>query len=294
MKKVLYLTSGFFLFCIILLIIILLSLTVNKRVEQDEYGITINKFTTQIGPLLEQGSHTLAVGDKFIIIKSIFIHREYDFVCMTYDKLLIDISISFQYQYIKNRIIEEIFYKFGDENKFLIYMDAAVQSSVYSTCGNYHAEDFYVSRGSIENQMMIDMKVNMNKFDIGIDINLIQLKNVNLPTEFTTSITNKQLIDQNIVTQTNQRTSEIINANTILYQSKINYDISIINANNTAKIILQTAQINKDIEIYNWNQKAISILNIMTNLNLNSTQLCEYIELELMKNSKNSYIIMDV
>src|SRR3990167_1291281 len=83
-----------------ILLIVLPAITVNKRVEQNEVGIFVNSFTTDVVGPYEQGSYTINVGDSIILFTRIVQDSGLeDIICLSNDKITIDLNVFIQFQY---------------------------------------------------------------------------------------------------------------------------------------------------------------------------------------------------
>lgn len=285
-RRATYWTLGIiFILGTVLLMIVLLSLCVNQKVEQDEYAVFINGFTTDVRGVFTQGTYTSDVGDTIVRFKRTFQLLEYDpLECMSYDQLILSLTISLQFQYAESAIMPIILMQFDTEDNFKNFLIGKIADSIISTCGNYTAEDYYSIRGSIETTMYNSVISQVNMLNIGLDIIFLQLKNIDFPDDFATAITTKQLIEQQTVTQLNSRTSQLITANTTYLSSLQTANIILISANNTAEINIQQAHINEQIIINQWAQRAIAYNSIKQNLGLNASSLINYLEYEIIRN----------
>jgi hypothetical protein len=270
----------------IILMIVLLSTTVNKKVEQNEYAVTKNRFTTDINGVYEQNTYNLKVGDSLIKFKRTFQQLSLDSVsCMTSDKIVIDLDISLQDQYQKDAIIPIILYKFDDEKNYKYFFTNAIIGSIIDACSLYNSIDYYTIRSQIESAIANQTLETINNADIGLEIKFLQLRNIQFPQDLSNIITQKQLVDQQRITELNRRVSDLIAANTTYLESQQQAIAIDINANNLAAINLNAANIQQQVIINKWNQRGEAYLSIKTKNNLNDTQMIDYIKYLILQTS---------
>ncbi len=282
-----YYTIGISVFAGLLLMAVLLGLCVNVKVGQNSYMITYNSFTTDISSVREQGTYTILPGDnKVTLTRTLQTVNNGDITCLSNDRLVLVLTVSVQFQYIKDEIIPIIFYQFSNENNFQTYLVNLVTSSIISTCGLYTAEQYYDNRGAIETSLFNQLVLAVNSSTSVVDIQFLQLKNIAFPDGFANIITQKQLVQQQEVTELNARTSQLINANTTLLTSQQSAEILLINANNQAEIILNQAQATKDVILTFWQQRSLAYQSIMRGMNLNASDFLQYLRSTIIQTSQ--------
>ena len=275
----------------LLLLIILPAITVNQKVAQDEYAVFVNRYTTEVSGIHSQGAYTLAVGDAIIRFPRTFQHLDFPLIqCMSYDQLVLDLTVSLQFQYHQEAIIPIIMMQFGDEENYQNFFRYKIMSSIIDTCGNYTAEDYYTVRAQIEGTMFQRVVGFIEDSDLGLEVIFLQLKNIDFPDQFAKAITTKQLVQQDAVTQTNSRTSQLIKAGTGLLESQKKAQITVINANNTARINVDRALTERNVIVEQWRQRGIAYNSVKTNLHLNDSQFINYLEFEIVRNGQHPVV----
>jgi regulator of protease activity HflC (stomatin/prohibitin superfamily) len=278
---------GIVIFGGIITMISLLSLYVSYPVEQSEYAVGYDTYNMKFTKIYTQGKYPIKVGEKMYIIKRTLQDIDKKLICMTKDKILINLSIEIQYKYNKEDLIEKILKKFSSIGYFNIFLFDRITSSVINSCLEYNAEEYYTDRSIIDKKMYNDLINNINNYYLGVDIEFFQLINIKFPQKISKSITKKQNIEQQSLTAQNDRASLITEANTILLEMKKQADILIINANNNANITLNNAFINSQIQQVLWNNRAYTYLHSNDVLELNSTDLIDYIQSSLISKSNS-------
>jgi regulator of protease activity HflC (stomatin/prohibitin superfamily) len=271
--------------------IVLVSLTAFKKVEQKEYGIVYNNFTKQFGRVYEQGTYTLNVGDVLFKKDRTLIDVGLNTLnCISKDKITITLTLSAQYQLNKQDLIDVVLKQFDE--KYDTFLSSIVSNIILRVCGFYNAEEFYLTRGVIDINMFNALinEINNSTRSLGSTIVNFQLQNIRFPQSYEDAITQKQLVIQNMITSQNNRTTQLILANTSLLQNQRQAQILIINANNQAQILINQAQTSYDIIVDQWTQRSAVYASIMTNLKLNQSQFLEYLKAEAIRDSESPVI----
>lgn len=263
----------------------LLGVSVNKVVENNEYGVVYyGKTTMEFGNIYEQGIYSISPGASMMIF-----HRTLQDVdtgtigCFSSDRIQITLTVAAQYQLVKNDIIPAILQTYGGNDEFVKILSFVIKNLIIERCGQYSAEDFYNFRAEIDQDMYQTVLVDVNNNTIGATIEFFQLINIGFPTEFSHAITGKQIVIQEAVTKLNQRSSLLTAANTTLLQAQRTANITLLNAYNTAEINLRTANTTRDIIFTQWLKRAESYLSIMTTLGLNETGFIEYLRNDVLR-----------
>lgn len=277
-KKIGIFVGGFLTFSGVILMIVLLSLTVNKEVKQDEYAVGYNTFEMEFTEVRSQGKYVTEVGEEFIILKRTLQEFSTDLECLSKDKVLLDLSFALQYQYSEGDLIPIILRQFGENGVYKKFIKNHILSSVSETCLKYNAEDYYTIRSTIDIDMFDSLVVKINDQDIGTTIEFFQLVNIGFPPEFSAKITEKQHVQQTGDTAINDRASILTDANTELLEAEREATISVINANNTASININKANANANSQKALWDQRAFAYENAAMTLGFNGTDMISYIK----------------
>jgi regulator of protease activity HflC (stomatin/prohibitin superfamily) len=284
----------FWIFASIILFIVLLSVTVNQAVAQNEYVVGYNNYTQEFTKIYSQGKYTIDVGELFIPFTRTVQEFNSDIDCLTQDKVEITLTFAIQYQYQEDYLIPIILQKFGNNKNYKNWFQASVYSSIQESSLKFNAIDYYSQRGTVDSTMYNDLVVNINKLvlddsNMGTLINFFQLVNIKFPTSFSTIIQQKQNIQQSELTATNNRTSLITNANTQLLEAQRTADIIILNANYSAIININEAEALANVELQKWTNRAIAYSQAKDNLNFNASQMVQYLKSENLRNSNKLF-----
>lgn len=271
--------------CVIIIGFVLLGISVNKKVENNEYGIVYYGSTTmEFGDTYEQGIYSIPPGAEL----KIFIRTLQDvdlepITCYSSDKIVITLTVSVQYQLVKDNIIDIILKKYGGNGNFKNILRSIVQNIIINRCGQYNAEDYYIKRAIIDQDMHQNLLNDINNNSIGATIEFFQLINIEFPSDFSNIINRKQVVIQNKTTILNQRVSLLTAANTTLFQAQKTANITIETALNTARINLKQAQIQSEIITTQWYNRALAYSEIKTRLNLSDEQFIQYLRSDILR-----------
>jgi len=265
----------------------LLAMYVGYQVQQSQYAVGYDNYNMEFTKIYEQGKYPIRVGEEMIIIERTLQDYNKDLTCMTKDKILIGLSIGIQYQYQKKDIIDKILREFSTINNFNGFLFDRITSSIINSCLVYNAEDYYTERSIIDRHMYDNLILNVNNYNLGVLIEFFQLINIKFPSEISNAISEKQNIEQESLTAINQRTSKLTEANTELFEMQRQAEILIINAYATSNITLNQAESNSQIQQILWANRAYAYSHANDVLGLNSTQLIDYIQSDLISKSEN-------
>lgn len=271
----------------IITMITLLAMYVSYPVAQSEYAVGYDTYNMKFTKIYEQGKYPIRVGEEMIIIERTLQDFNRDLTCMTKDKILIGLSIGLQYQYQKNDLIDKILKEFSSVNNFETFLFDRITSSIINSCLVYDAEEYYTVRSSIDRYMYNRLIIDVNNYDLGATIGFFQLINIQYPVQISNAISQKQNIEQEALTTTNERASKLTEANTKKLEMERKADIQIINANIASNVTLNQAQANFQIQQVLWDNRAFAYSHAKDVLGLNSTELIDYIQSDLISKSDN-------
>lgn len=267
--------------------ITLLAMYVSYPVAQSEYAVGYDTYNMKFTKIYEQGKYPIRVGEEMIIIERTLQDFNRDLTCMTKDKILIGLSIGLQYQYQRDDLIDKILKEFSSVNNFETFLFDRITSSIINSCLAYDAEEYYTKRSSIDRHMYNRLIIDINNYDLGATIGFFQLINIQYPVQISNAISQKQNIEQEALTITNERASKLTEANTKKLEMERKADIQIINANIASNITLNQAQANFQIQQVLWDNRAYAYSHAKDVLGLNSTELIDYIQSDLISKSDN-------
>lgn len=284
--------GSIFAFCIIIIGFALIGVSVNKKIENNEYGIEFHKSTTmEFGKIHEQGIYSIPPGSEMLIFVRTLQDVDSGIIdCFSSDKIVIKLTIAVQYQLVKEQIIPIILKKFDGNDNFKNILKFIVQNIIINRCGQFTAENYYDQRAIIDKDMYDSLVAEVNNNTLGATIEFFQLINIQFPDKFSQAISEKQITIQKEITTLNERTSLIIQANTSLLQAKRQAEIILINAQNTVNINLRQANTTKLVVENQWVQRGLAFNSIKTSLNLTQEQFIQYLKSEIIRTRTNAII----
>ena len=219
-----------------------LGLTINKRVNQDEYAIFHNIYTEQLSDTKTQGTYNLNLGDEIWRVPSIVQPLEFsNLVCLSSDGVRTTLDITVQYKYNQESIRSKLYMEFGGDDQYRQAFTLQVAASIYKSCGNFTAALYYDDRATIESLYNAWLIADIDRSGLNIAISNLQLKNVDFPESLKSAIAAKQAAKQDAVTATNSRNSQLIAARTIMLEAQRQANLKVIAANATATVNLAQA-----------------------------------------------------
>lgn len=241
----------------VVLLVTLLPLSV-KQVNHDEYGIHWRKVLHNIdGDLpLGEGRHLLKPDSKLFMYPSKNVLSENTYLCMTKDGVEIEVTITVQFVYDKNEIIDA-FNEFGEALNSNSFIEETIIDSVLDACANSTAADFYSKRGIVENLIVNSVGDHLiNSKSHVTSGGSTQLKNFKYPDEFGNIIQQIQATEQQIQVLLNQRVQKITEAETNLAREKVIKNTKIQEAEINSNIILFKANQDATAQKFFWNKTA--------------------------------------
>jgi len=272
----------------VVLLIVLLVETVNYEVTQTDYAIGYDTYGMKFTKVYEQGRHVKQVGEHWTKIqRTLQEMNKDDEECLTNDKVLVDLTYSLQFGYLKEDLISIIKRLFHDDGNYKSMLRNLVESSIATTCTNYKAEDFYNKRSTIDEAMFANLLIAVNDQNIGSEIAFFQLQNIGFPTEFSDLIALKQNTQQEAQTALNDRQSILTQANTGLLEAGRTAEIILIDAYNAANITLNSATTNSTAQQELWYNRAFAYKQTQLTLGYNGSDTIAYIVSENVQVANN-------
>lgn len=285
-KRTLWITLGSILFvCLLIIGFTLLGVSVNKKVENNQYGLAYyERSTMKFGDIKEQGIYAIPPGATMLRFPRTFQDVDLGTIkCFSKDKILLELAVKVQYQLIKEDIIPVILKQYGSNAAFRDILKYIVESEIMIVCGQYTGAQYYENRTDIDSAMSDRLKDAVNNNSSGATIGFFQLINIQFPQAFSDVITDKQIAIQQATTALNARQSQLITANTSLLQAQRQASITIATANNNAQIILQQANATSQTVFNQWNQRGLAWKSIKDSLGLDQQGFIDFLKNEVLR-----------
>lgn len=279
------LCCSFFTVASVLLMIVLLSVTVNRSVDQSDYGILYDHFNMKFdNNVKEQGKYTTGVGvDIYLFQRTVRTFPLSVVQCYSNDKVTMSLEVTVQTQYREQSLISVIMKQFSNAKNYDNFLSLIIKSTILATCLQFQSEDFYLIRSTIDSAMFNNLQAAINTKDYGSDVQFFQLSKIDLPVTLANIITQKQNVDQQLVTAKNDRQNHLTQAVTRQLQAEQTIRVTNIQANNTASVIINKANVNKAIVQTQWNSRAQAYKAIVSGFSLNAQSFADYLHAELIR-----------
>jgi regulator of protease activity HflC (stomatin/prohibitin superfamily) len=273
---------------VLFFIMILMLFSSITYIEQNEYGVVTNTYTEQFeDDILIQGTYLYLPGYKITRFKRTIQNIELgDFECITKDEIKISIHVSTQFQFKKKALIPIVLMQFDNQNRYLDFLNSLMRSIVLNSCLEFNTIQYYEQRTTVDKEINDNLVNFINNGNYGSTVEFFQLTDITYPDDYISILHEKQNIKQELITQQNNRNTEVVKANTDRMEFQKNANINIIDAMAYQNITLYNAYENENIIKNKWEYYADIFELVMNDFNFNSTQSINYIKYEIIGNSK--------
>jgi len=247
-------------------------------INHDEYGIKYNKVSRKVDTsnIYTEGRIYVQPGETMFRYQRRFVTVDFNedenaVDCISIDGIYINLLLTFQYQIIRDELFD-ILFEWGQMGDYDNYITLLSRESIRQTCSYFTVNDFASARGTVEQQMQANLASDFNSSRAHAVGGLLQLKNVEYPSDYNNAILARQQAEQDLVNAVNERPNLLVQANTTLNVANYTAYQQIINAQAQAQAILQLA--NADAQAINqtWVQRANAYKEVMVALNMNATE----------------------
>jgi len=284
------------IFIILLLLYLLISMDV---VEPLEYGLPYNKFTKSIGKsAYDSGRYILNPFKSFLKYPKNLVTIEFSenkkaeaapLQTRTGEGLSVILSVSFQYQLIKEKISD--LYNLANINFHSTFVRIS-RDVILKVGGMFNATDYWMNRVKIAEIMKLNMDKELFKA-YGHCVSL-QLLKIELPKTYEDSIVQTQVEMQKINMRKFEQSAELIRQNSLVIISEAEQKIRITNATGLAeasriKAFAKANALNNTINAENMMYKLA-----MDELEFTQEELLKYIYLDSIMNQNKAKLLFDV
>lgn len=261
-----------------------------KDIDSDEVVVVHNTYNGGLSDPQTQKKTLKWVWQEWFVFRKSLISKTYNTDCWSQDSVDIKFDVSLQYHYVDSDLSHTI-KEFGTETKYLAYVDKFLLDSIITLCSDYTSIQYYLLRDNIDTALYDNITHNIQKIDkFGIVVDSVQLTNIVLPNELKSVIETKQNTELGISVANNNRDIKITNAYALLNTTKQEAETIKINANTTANSNILQAQQQSNSEINSWNYTGIALKYVKDTMQLNETQLLNYLRDEIIRRSPHLYV----
>ena len=196
----------------VIIAIVLLVLSIN-RIEQNTFAIAYCKEQRTVSDVNEDGLYTFCPDVTLFQYDRKFIDNDMNINCYTKDGVIIELTLTTQYQLLKDELLD-VFYEWGKQERIDDYIDIIIKDAIWNVCPVYNAIEFYNQRGQIEQHMITNITNVVDAANAHVKTGAVQLTNIKLPDKLMNQIHAKQIALEQVDIERNKRDQIIIDAET--------------------------------------------------------------------------------
>lgn len=283
---------------VLFLAIIILPLSL-KKVGSTEFGISYTKYSKQLDDAARSGGlYTGPPGFKFIKFPSLYITADLpESTCVSKDGLRVNYDVTFQYR-MEERDLKPAILKYRNFENWARIVEVAGNSAVQHACSLFEVSNFQNKRGVIQSTMEDYLRIKLegvegSSDDVGVYATALslQLRNVDLPSEYREAVSEKQQAAEDITLAKNQRLQLTTKARTQLLSAREEAKKINDTAINEAEVLLTEAALKaEEIEI-SYRTEAEVIRGVKEDLGLTSEGVLAYMTTRMYSEAEGLEIV---
>jgi len=268
-----------------------------SRVDENDYGVQYNIHKKQLDDAIKSGGlFTGPPGFKFITFPSTFVTADFDNrTCVSRDGLRVSLSVTFQYQIIQDQLLPAIL-KYRNFFKWADVVEAAGLSAIHHTCAEFRISNFQNKRGEIQTRMEENLRLKLEGDEEagreGVFARAIslQLRNLELPSEYSNAVEEKQSAEEDISLAKNQRLQETTKAQTELLAAQEEARKILDTARNEADVVLTEARLKAEETTFAFEKEAETIVDVRDSLELTTEGVLSYLATSMVSEAQNLHV----
>lgn len=277
-RDILIATSGTLGVIGIVLFVVLMALSF-KDVQYDEYAIEYYKGTRTVRKkILEEGKQYVLPSTDLFIYPRVFVTQNFidgkSVDCISSDGIYMGIHVTYQYQLRKNEIRDSLF-EYGKYDKLKEYLYTLSRDVIKDVCGTYTAEEFILSRGNFENDILAKLNQIFGESKTHADIGFVQVRSVIHPQQYEAANQAKQVVEQKIDVALNERTQILTEAKTRLLEAQEEAKSILIQAESEALSAIAKANATATATLVKWEKREIVFGELMKELDMDTSEFVE-------------------
>jgi len=242
----------------IIIVAVLLGTSIRK-VEQNTLAIPYCTISRSVGDVLDDGLYNFCPDVELFTYDRKFIDNDLRLNCLTMDGLVMTLDVTVQYQLLKDELID-VFYEFGRQESLDTYIDTIAKSTIRDVCALYNGNDFYNKRGIIEQNIISNVTLSVDRANAHVITGFIQLKNIALPTQLQEAINGKQLALEDVDVAKNERQQALIDLETQKLQAIENLKIKELQARAAGDAVIINAREKAEARMTTWKERTAAII----------------------------------
>jgi len=257
MSKAVIVTSSTVAICAIIVIIVCLSCSYSK-VEMTEVGLLYSHASRKIDrtQIYTAGRYYVGVGGEFITFP--ITQQELQlppFESRTADGLKIELQVSLNYKIQKEfKKVLAIYDHFGANCQSFI--SRLAMNIIRDASANFTAFAYSVNRSQVSVEMETAIRDDMA--EIGFDLESVQLLNIQFPTNFSTTLSNTLMLQQQVTQAEKDKAAELVSLEGEYSKSNITADGLISDAMSEATSIKENADADAESLLFTLEKEGIS------------------------------------
>ena len=263
------------------------------KVDNNEYGVQYNVHKKQLDDASKSGGLFLGPpGYKFIKFPSTYLTVDMnDRTCVSRDGLRVRVSVTFQYRMTEENVLPAIV-KYREFTEWAKVVEAAGLSAIHHSCSEFNISNFQNQRGQIQATMQENVRLKLEGdperglegvYAMAVSL---QLRNLELPSEYTAAISEKQSAEEDIALAQNQRKQEKTKAETNLLRAQEEARKIRDTAINEAEVLLTEATLKAEETIFSFEKEAETIVQVKQALNLTTEGVLAYLANTLLSEAQ--------
>jgi len=280
-----------------------------RKVEETQYGLLYNRWSKLLDEEAQSGGlFPGPPGFRFIKFPSTFVTVDLnDRFCVSRDGLIVEFSVTFQYQMTAENMFPAV-ERYRDFEKWDRIVTEAGLSAIHHTCSDFQISNFQNKRGEIqsvmEDNLRLKLEGNVTAADDDDDDESwgsnrgvyaraisLQLRNLELPEEYSDAVREKQSAEEDIALAINQRQQETTRARTALLRAREEARKILDTANNDVAIFLTEARLAANETSYAFEQETRTLVDAKTALGLSTDGVLAYLGSSLLEDEAKPLVV---
>lgn len=294
-----------------------------KKLSSVEYGIEYDRWAKELDDAAKQGGlHAGPPGYRFVKFPSTQISADLADTCVSADGLRVDFQVTFQYQ-MPFEFIRDAVEKYRDYKTWSQVVEAAGMSAIQHTCSEYDVTDFQSKRNAIQDTMFKNLGQKLegksipgtnptlgsggdvtsanlvdpfddDEDDVGVFAlaSSLQLKNVELPSQYKNAVAQKQRAEEDINLAKNQRVQQTTRAETEKQAAEQEAEKIMANAETGAAIILTEAQLKANETLFAFEKETQVLEQAKVKFNLTPNGVLAYMTNQLYASVEDLSVVV--
>lgn len=275
-------------FCSAVIVSIILIAVSLRKVATTELGLEYDVWAKTLDEAAKTGGlHVGPPGFRFIKFPSTQITAEISDTCVSRDGLRVQFEVSYQFLMPAAWIVPAVL-RYRDFEKWGTVVKAAGNSAIQNSCSNFNITNFQSQRNKIQDDMKRELEI---KLEGGVNATehegvyakaiSLQLKNVNLPADYTDAVSDKQSAKEDIALAKNQRNQELTKAQTLLLAAEQQAVKILDGARNDVNVTITAAEFSASQTLFAFEQETKTIAQAKDSFQLDNKGMISYLANQL-------------